>query len=241
MGSRIENMTAILDHIKTRGLFQGIGRWQYLPIDMELAIELIEEIGKARNPKFRIDEDNRFTYENLIRWIHCDTEMRCIDPETKKVIQGNLKSGIYIAGNTGSGKSWALEIIAAYTMVYNIQIQMGEIKRCMYWPNFRTDFICDEFTETGSIDRFKKMSIIGIQDLGTDSEPQESLYMGNRISVIKQILENRGDRTDVLTLITSNLPMNHPRLIDRYGDRVASRLNEMCNYFEMRGKDRRKL
>ena len=34
--------------------------------------------------------------------------------------------------------------------------------------------------------------------------------------------------------------MNHKVLIDRYGDRVASRLNEMCNYFEIKGKDRRK-
>ena len=30
----------------------------------------------------------------------------------------------------GSGKSWALEIMAAYTLVYNFQIQMGETKRC---------------------------------------------------------------------------------------------------------------
>ena len=50
-----------------------------------------------------------------------------------------------------------------------------------------------------------------------------------------------GRRTDQLTLITSNLPMNHKRFIDRYEDRVSSRLNEMCNYFEIKGKDRRKL
>ncbi len=54
-------------------------------------------------------------------------------------------------------------------------------------------------------------------------------------------LEYRGDRTDQLTLITSNLPMNHKRFVERYDDRVASRLNEMCNYFEIKGKDRRKL
>ena len=65
--------------------------------------------------------------------------------------------------------------------------------------------------------------------------------MGNRINVLRQILEYRGDQTDKITLITSNLPMNHKRFIDRYEDRVSSRLNEMCNYFEIKGKDRRKL
>lgn len=109
----------------------------------------------------------------------------------------------------------------------------------VHWGNVRTDVMCDEYTEQGTFDKYKKMSIVGIQDLG--AEPMESMYMGNRINVLRQILEYRGDQTDQLTLITSNLPMNHKRFIDRYEDRVSSRLNEMCNYFEIKGKDRRKL
>jgi len=80
---------------------------------------------------------------------------------------------------------------------------------------------------------------MAFQDLG--SEPMESLYMGNRLNVMRQILENRGDRTDVITLITSNLPINCQEFTSMYGDRVASRLLEMCNYFEIKGTDRRKL
>lgn len=236
---KVENMNAILGRIKQRGLFNSITRFQYLPIDMDIALEIVDGIGKERNHKFRIDNENRFTYENLIRWVHCDTEMKCIDPETKQVIPGNLKRGIYIAGNTGSGKSWALEIMAAYTMVYNFQIQMGETKRCLYWGNVRTDTICGEYIAQGTFDKYKNMSIIGIQDLG--AEPAESMYMGNRINVLRQILEYRGDRTDQITLITSNFSMNGKNLKDTYDDRVSSRLNEMCNYFEIKGKDRRKL
>ena len=81
--------------------------------------------------------------------------------------------------------------------------------------------------------------MLGIQDLG--SEPQESLYMGNRVDVVRQLIEHRGDKTDEMTLITSNLKINGERLVNRYGDRVASRLVEMCNYFEIKGKDRRKM
>ena len=236
---KIENMSAIIDRIKKRGLFQGVGRLQYLPFNLDYALELVELIGKERNPKFCIDDENRFTYENLIRWVHGDTEMQCLNPDTKEIIPGRLNAGIYIAGNTGAGKSWALEIMAAYTLIYNFQIQIGENKRCLYWSNFRSDTICDEYISEGSFDKYKKMYIIGIQDLG--SEQAESMYMGNRISVLKNIMEYRGDFTDKITLISSNLPMNHKVLTDIYGDRVSSRLNEMCNYFEIKGKDRRKI
>jgi chromosomal replication initiation ATPase DnaA len=232
------DMSAILGKIKERGLLQSITRYQYLPVDMETALGIVESIGGARNPKFQIDDENRFTYENLIRWAHCDIEMKCLDAETKRIVPGRLKSGIYIAGNTGSGKSWALEIMAAYAMVYDFRIQMEETQRSLYWKNFRTDIICDEYVTSGIVEKYKKMLILGIQDLG--AEPAESLYMGNRVNVMRQILEYRGDRSDQITLITSNLPLNHKQLIDRYDDRVSSRLNEMCNYFEIKGKDRRR-
>ena len=234
-----ELMSAILGRIQERGLFNGIARYKYLPVDMDLAIELVEGIGKARNPKFRIDDENRFTFENMIRWCHCDNEMKCLDPATKKVVPGNLKRGIYIAGNTGSGKSWALEIMAAYAMAFDFQVKFGEKTRPLYWTNYRTDAICDDYAANGSLEKYKQCPIFGIQDLGAESA--ESLFMGNRVNVLRQILEFRGDRTDQMTLITSNLPMNHERFIERYNDRVTSRLNEMCNYFEIVGKDRRKL
>jgi hypothetical protein len=238
--AKVENISAILGKIQERGLFQAITRFQYLPVDMEYSLEVVKGIGEARSPKFCIDNENRFTYENMIRWVHCDTEMKCLDPESKQVVPGRLKSGIYIAGNTGSGKSWALEIMSAYAMVCNFQIQMGETKRCLYWKNIRTDAICDEYVANGSFESYKNYSIIGIQDLG--AEPAESLYMGNRVNVMRQILEYRGDFTDKVTLITSNLPMNHKTFTDRYDVRVSSRLNEMCNYFELTSNvDRRKL
>lgn len=229
----------IIDKIKERRFFQIIKRFSYLPYDINIALQVVEAIGKERNPKFVIDEENRFVYENMIRWIHGDPEFKALDPETKNVIPGRLTAGIYIGGNTGSGKSWVLEIMSAYCVIDNIQIQMGENKRCLRWPCFRSDTICDEYIESGKIEKFKTFSIIAIQDLG--AEPPGSLYMGNRLPVLRQILEYRGDRTDQITLISSNFSMSGKKLSDRYEDRVVSRLNEMCNYFELRGKDRRKI
>ena len=238
MGQPI-NFSEIFEKINQRGLFQSIKRYSYLPYDMDIALQVVDAIGKKRNPKFRIDDENRFTYENLIRWIHGDQEMKCLNPDTREVIPGCLTSGIFIAGNTGTGKSWALDIMAAYTLFDNVQFSIGENKRCLYWKNFRADAICDEYTSEGSFERFKKMDIVGFQDLG--AEPVESMYMGNRVNVIRQILEYRGDFSDKITLITSNLPINHKVFVERYGDRVSSRLHEMCNYFEIKGIDRRKI
>lgn len=235
MGSTIEN---ILKQISEKGLFQKITRFPYLPYKMEIALKVVEAIGKERNPKFCIDNGNRFVYENLIRWVHADPEFKCLDPFTKQVVPGQLNKGIYISGNTGSGKSWAIELMSAYCTIDNVKFGVNGAKKQLQWPSIRTDTICEDYTTTGIIEKYKKMPIIGIQDLG--AEPLESMYMGNRVNVLQQILEYRGDQTNILTLISSNLPINHETFVKRYEDRVSSRLNEMCNYFQLTGVDRRK-
>lgn len=238
---QMPSIDKILNAIQQRGMFAGFTRYQYLHYDVAEALKIVEAIGKSRNPKFVIDAENRFTYENFIKWCHCDPSMQCLNPETKEIVPGRLKRGIYIAGNTGSGKSWCLEIMLAYCTAWGFKIQFSNdtIPRPLWWKISRADAICDLFLESGSLSTFKKIQMLGIQDLG--SEPQESLYMGNRIDVVGSLIEYRGDITEEVTLITSNMSINGDNLKNRYGDRVSSRLAEMCNYFEIKGKDRRKL
>ncbi len=230
----------ILNAIRQRGLFQGFARYQYINYDVEAALKIVEAIGKTRNPRFVIDDENRFAYENFIKWAHCDTSMKCLDPVSGQVIPGRLKRGIYIAGNTGSGKSWCLEIMHAYCAAWGFKVLWSDDKepRPLWWRTIRADALCDEWAEKGSIMAYKKQPMLGIQDFG--NEPQEVLHMGNRLDVCRNLIEYRGDKQDEMTFITSNLRINGQILIDRYGDRVASRLCEMCNYFEIKGKDRRK-
>lgn len=228
----------ILSHISERGMFGRLTRYQY-PCDIEEALQIVEAIGKSRSPRFIIDCENRFAYENFIRWCHCDTSMLCLDPVSGQTVPGDLRRGIYIAGNTGTGKSWCLEIMQAYCRVFGFKVLFfgDNTQSPLAWSSVRADALCDTFTETGSISSFKKRRIIGIQDFG--SEPQESLYMGNRVDVLRSLIEYRGDISDGLTLITSNLKLGGEKMINRYGDRVVSRLCEMCNYFEIKGTDRR--
>ncbi len=230
----------ILKGIIERGDFLGIERHEKTNYDIEHAMAIVEAIGKMRTPKFKIDDENRFAYENFIKWLHADPTMHALDPSSGATISGNLKRGIYIAGNTGSGKSWCLEIMREYARAigFPIKFKSEEKGRLLLWSIHRADELCREFAECGDIQQFKTRSILAIQDLG--QEQQETLYMGNRMNVLKQILEYRGDQDGQLTLITSNLKLSGKKLEERYGDRVQSRLFEMCNYFEIKGKDRRK-
>ena len=79
------------------------------------------------------------------------------------------------------------------------------------WSSVHADALCDIYTETGDIKRFKQRNILSVQDFG--SEPLESLYMGNRLEVMRSLIEYRGDRSDCLTLITSNLKLGGEKLL----------------------------
>ena len=228
----------VLNAIRQRDMFSGFQRYQYTKpgwYDLDNAMKIIEAIGKSRNPAFVIDDENRFAFEN------CDTSMKCLDPVSGQVIPGRLNRGIYIAGNTGTGKTWCMEIMQAYIQAIGFRIlwQDDTEPRPLWWRTIRADGLCDVWTETGNVSAYKTAPMLCIQDLG--NEPQEALYMGNRLDVARYIIEYRGDAHAELTFITSNLRMGGDILKERYGDRVASRLTEMCNYFEIKGKDRRKL
>ena len=234
----------VLNAIRQRDMFSGFKRYQYIKpgwYDLDNAMKIVEAIGKSRNPAFVIDDENRFAFENFIKWAHCDTSMKCLDPVSGQVIPGRLKRGIYIAGNTGTGKTWCMEIMQAYIQAIGIKVlwNTDNDPRPLYWRTIRADGLCDVWAESGNVQQYKAAPMLAIQDLG--NEPPETLYMGNRLDVVRYVIEYRGDMHAEMTFITSNLRMGGEILKERYGDRVSSRLQEMCNYLVIKGKDRRKL
>ena len=226
-------------------LLQRVGEYKCFPslqrrsyqIDLKSALAAVEAIGKSRCGTFVIDNENRFVYENLLLWAH-GQPFKCLSPTLPtQIIEGNLSKGIYIGGETGTGKSWALEILSAYCLVMGFQISINGKARPLGWVNMQSQTICNNYATTGTVQGLNNASIIGIQDLG--AEMVETLYMGNRTQIMRQLIETRADRQDNLTNVTANYPIYHNFLKDRYADRVMSRLPAMCNYFELHGKDRR--
>lgn len=194
-------------------------------------------LGRLRTPNFKCDNDNAFTYSNLIRWALADPSCKAIDPESGEVIDADLSKGIYICGKTGTGKSLALDLLREFASkcrghgcVFN-----GNYEN-LSWQNYRADDIVDRFCEGESLRWMKKATMLGIQDLG--SEPTEAIYMGNRHELLRLILESRADYS-TMTFVSSNFPMLSTELRQKYGDRVQSRCREMFNYYVLGGEDRR--
>lgn len=218
-----------------RDPFEGVSRPYRKPYDLDRELETVQSIGRHRSARFVIDPDNEFLYRNFLMWLWNDPRMMCQTPDGRQA-RGRLSAGIYITGNTGSGKSWAMEIMGVYARIVSQPVVI-RYRRALTWTCLRTDTAVQHYSRTGDMESLNAMDIVCYQDLG--AEPAESMYMGNRVNVMRSVLETRGDMTGKITLVTSNLPLAGQQTYDRYGDRVVSRLQEMCNYFELVGKDRR--
>lgn len=229
------NIRAAMDILHSRN-GAGVERVQnpYFPDDLRA---FIQEIGKETLPgRFVIDSDNSYVYENIRRWVDANPDFEALNPATMTFGKGDLGKGIYIAGPTGTGKTILLNVMLLYSKGLYLKIKLDGRDTNFVWQTYRADEICMEVVKTGDVDQFVNVPVLCINDIG--SEPKESLYMGNRVEVIRAILERRGDyHSRCLTLLTSNYRIDGLP----YGDRVKSRLYEMCNYYELKGKDRRKI
>lgn len=233
-----------LEDFDRNGYWKGITRYYCpFPITDCKPLDLLQDIGKTIIRDFTIDSQNRFLFENLLRWLHGSEEMLAYDPLRKEVVKGRLDKGIYIAGPTGTGKTMALKVLSAYASGFNFPIKFSDSlsltkPSTLNWITISTDDIVAQFVETTSIQSLKQKRILCIEDLGR--ETPEAVAMGNRMNVLEALLVNRGDNPNCMTLITSNLPIINELTLELYGDRVVSRLQEMCNYYYLGGEDRRK-
>ena len=242
-----EQINGIVSAMRTKGVLHRIERYQST-FSVEDGMRLIEAFGRAITPTFKLDEFNTWTYKQLVRWLLGDPTMEAQSPTQPRVkVRGVLTKGIYLAGMTGTGKSTALTLLLALAEALKVQISIDNDVRPMAWQEMRTDDVVDEYMRSGtfyklvsnigrSVD-FKTEQILCLQDLGT--EQSECNFMGNRVSPLRSVLEARGDNLATVTLISSNIPIGHEALADRYGDRAQSRLYGMCNYLTLGGGDRR--
>lgn len=239
-----DGMAAMIDEVlkrlAERGNFGQIVRLDYT--EAMSADELMQEaeaVGRFRSDAFVIDKGLLFAYQNIARWIVGDREMRCMNPATGLVEAGDLRKGLYVAGRTGCGKTWALDIYGYLAKAHSVKYRAYGEDVPLDLSGVRADDITTDFMRTGETEKYEGRRVLLINDLGT--EPEEVIYMGNRVNVLRQLLEKRADNPARITVITSNIPLTKMEVIrQRYGDRVASRLVQMCNYIEIKGDDKRK-
>lgn len=227
------NFAKAMENVRTDALFRPVTRTDNLiKFDERDLMAFFKAIGEKYVRNFAIDESNCWVYDNVRRWADA-REFQCQSPTTGGAIPGDVCKGLYICGPTGSGKSVLTSIVRSYLDALRAKIRVGGEEEMMAWVPYRADEICVDYAKNGDLAPYMRARILCIQDAGTEQE--ETLYMGNRVEVIRTILEYRGDHSNQMTIITSNDKITD----EHYGSRVASRLCEMCNYFELKGKDRR--
>jgi DNA replication protein DnaC len=149
----------------------------------------------------------------------------------------NLNKGILLSGPVGSGKTALMNVMKCLTQAEHKFF----VKPCR---DISFEFIQDGYQ---IIDKYSKGKLyqsgpktICFDDLGTENNLK---YFGNECNVMGEILLSRYDISTtkkIQTHITTNLSATEIENV--YGNRVRSRLRELCNLiaFDRHSTDKRK-
>lgn len=144
----------------------------------------------------------------------------------KKIVDLLKKTGkgIFLFGDTGRGKTYTLFAINKRFREIGMQSKVENWVELLLELRERTQYLRDAINELLST------NILMIDDLGSERQTewsQEILYTIINIAYEKE----------KKIFIATNLSLEKFTLV--YGDRIFSRLMEMCEPYELKGKDRR--
>ena len=191
---------------------------RYQGDDPDIVSKLFNTYCRLFYPDYKIDESNQAVINYLINI----------------AVKKSDKRGIIIRGNVGSGKT-----LLALIWVSFLQNVFNEYEFCRYYTPVN---IISQFMEAGyDFFTWSTGMLLLIDDIGINTENN---YYGNKVNIIEQIIYSRYElfkrNPDITTICTTNLI--YKDMVELYGERVMSRLNEMTNWNDglLVGNDRRK-
>ena len=152
------------------------------------------------------------------------------DEETYEKVKKLLEEdrGCYFFGGAGTGKTYLLYAIYKRLRTVNIRARVWNVPDEL--ANLRLNYGEQGQGERGIDDEIRESAILLVDDFGAEKATEWNTEIMYRM--INFRYENM-----LPTFFASNLSLQ--ALAERSGDRLASRIAEMCDVVEMDGKDRR--
>ena len=189
---------------------------------------------------FRLPMKTEEAYRLLYTAYAAEVQLRgrklSMDAETTRVVadtarfltspQG-IKTGLMFCGTCGNGKTTLLNAIGnalEWMRVHSIYVDSENKDLYDYLTILDAKRIATDMKNDAIASKIKRNQLLGIEDMGR--EPAEVLDYGNVFSPIVDLLEYRYS-SRLFTIITTNLTSSQIR--EKYGMRVADRLNEMLH------------
>jgi hypothetical protein len=210
-----------------------------IPYDFDKILNAVRIIGtnlvRTKNtPEYLVDLHNRDSIDQLIYYFKND-----------KQFNGDLSKGLMIRGNVGTGKSILMRIFSEKTPGLNFT----KTKNFKYFSALDVygEFVRNGYPAIENHTRYSRrddpneewMNSTLFDELGIESTAAKNF--GNTVNVMELIIAKRYNNWQTygqLTHFTTNLT---PDEIEKnYGERVRSRLCEMCNDMVIVGSDRRR-
>lgn len=168
---------------------------------------------------------------------------------TKALYKGRLlkcfggHENLYIHGNIGTGKTWLMAALMREHIESTLVLYGEHEVKCYDESSPFVSFPELTFQIRASMDRGSSESESRIMDKYGDARAlffddigaeKTTDYMRSALFVL---IERRNTRHNSRTIITSNLNLN--QLAKQHGERIASRIAEMCRVIKVSGPDRR--
>jgi len=194
---------------------------------MEIALSVVDRIGKGINPDFELTVEALPVYQELIRFFHGDPEF-----------SGDLTKGLLLMGPTGSGKTVAMQIMRIYRQIDDIKFLMNGKAFKINFDIIDVNQVVNYFMDSAfdGIDIYCRRYVVCLDDIGT--EITDAKHYGNSLDVVSHILAERY-ASRLLTFGTTNLTIS--KLEQRYEDRITSRMYALFNFITLKCADFRKM
>jgi DNA polymerase III delta prime subunit len=198
-----------------------------MPYKMDIALSVVERIGRGIAHGFEITGKILPVYEELIRYFHADPDFR-----------GDLTKGLLLMGPTGTGKTLAMQIMSIYRQIDDTKFIMDGKTYRMNYDVMDVKKMVAAFLDNAfdGIDIYCRRYTFCMDDIGTESDQVK--YYGNTLDVVSHIIAERYSRR-LLTFGTTNYPLEI--LEKKYDDRTVSRMYALFNFMTIKGADFRKM